>query len=105
MRGVGRQMEAFKEGFNSVYPLSSLQGLICPGEVRGEVGEGGRGGEGGGGGEGGRGGRWGERREEEGGGMYEKREVEWVRRSGGRDEWGKEEQTSLGRQRGSKLDR
>ena len=33
MRGVGRQMEAFKEGFNSVYPLSSLQGLICPGEV------------------------------------------------------------------------
>ena len=43
-------------------------------------------------------------REEEGGGMYEKREVEWVRRSGGRDEWGKEEQTSLGRQRGSKLD-
>ena len=61
MRGVGRQMEAFKEGFNSVYPLSSLQGLICPGEVRGEVGgrkE--RGGEGGRvGGEGGRVGRWG----------------------------------------------
>ena len=97
MRGVGRQMEAFKEGFNSVYPLSSLQGLICPGEVRGEVG--GRKERGGGGG-------WRGRREggEGGGGMYEKREVEWVRRSGGRDEWGKEEQTSLGRQRGSKLD-
>ena len=77
MRGVGRQMEAFKEGFNSVYPLSSLQGLICPGEVRGEVGGRREGGE------------VGERREEgevgreeEGGGMYEKREVEWVRRSG-----------------------
>jgi len=33
VRGVGRQMEAFKEGFNSVFPLSGLQGLIYPGEM------------------------------------------------------------------------
>ena len=53
VRGVGRQMEAFKEGFNSVFLLSSLQGLIYPGEVRGGHGGGrkeGRGGEGCGGG-------------------------------------------------------
>ncbi len=34
MRGVARQMEAFKEGFNSVFPLSSMHGLLHPSEVR-----------------------------------------------------------------------
>ena len=58
MRGVGRQMEAFKEGFNSVFPLSGLQGLIYPGEVCGGHGERGRRGlDGGGDGTGGSGGR------------------------------------------------
>ena len=33
VRGVARQMEAFKDGFNSVFPLSSMQGLLYPSEV------------------------------------------------------------------------
>jgi E3 ubiquitin-protein ligase TRIP12 len=33
VRGVARQMEAFKEGFNSVFPLSNMQGLFYPSEV------------------------------------------------------------------------
>jgi len=34
MRGVARQMEAFKGGFNTVFPLSSMHGLLHPSEVR-----------------------------------------------------------------------
>ena len=33
VRGVARQMEAFKEGFNTVFPLSSMYGLLHPSEV------------------------------------------------------------------------
>ena len=33
IRGVARQMEAFKEGFNSVFPLTNMQGLFYPSEV------------------------------------------------------------------------
>lgn len=33
VRGVTRQMEAFKEGFNTVFPLSSMQGLLYPSEM------------------------------------------------------------------------
>ena len=65
MRGVGRQMEAFKEGFNSVFLLSSLQGLIYPGEVRGGHGGGRREGRG-----------WGERDVEEEEGEMEREESE-----------------------------
>ncbi len=34
VRGVARQMEAFKDGFNTVFPLSGIQGLLYPSEVR-----------------------------------------------------------------------
>lgn len=33
VRGVARQMEAFKEGFNSVFSLANMQGLFYPSEV------------------------------------------------------------------------
>ena len=33
VRGVTRQMEAFKDGFNAVFPLSSMYGLLYPSEV------------------------------------------------------------------------
>ena len=34
LRGVARQIEAFKEGFNLVFPVAKLRGLFYPSEVR-----------------------------------------------------------------------
>lgn len=39
VRGVARQMEAFKEGFSSVFSISIVQGLFYPSEVGFDVGE------------------------------------------------------------------
>ena len=33
VRGVARQIEAFKEGFSSVFSISIVQGLFYPSEV------------------------------------------------------------------------